>query len=68
MKLLKWLLAVAVLGYVLSPADLIPDVVPLVGWLDDIGALTLLGSALVASLRKERAQGQVGPQLTSGAS
>ncbi len=38
----KWKRAVigilAVL-YVLSPLDLIPDVVPIVGWLDDLGVL-----------------------------
>lgn len=27
--------------YVVLPADLIPDVIPVVGWLDDIGAITL---------------------------
>jgi uncharacterized membrane protein YkvA (DUF1232 family) len=34
---------VGALGYVLLPIDLVPDLVPLLGWLDDIGAL---GAAL----------------------
>jgi uncharacterized membrane protein YkvA (DUF1232 family) len=25
--------------YVLSPLDLVPDVIPIVGWLDDLGVL-----------------------------
>ncbi len=27
--------------YVISPVDLIPDVVPVIGWLDDVGVLGL---------------------------
>ena len=37
----KALLVLAVL-YVVSPIDLIPDVVPVLGWLDDIGVVTIL--------------------------
>jgi hypothetical protein len=33
------LLGVLALLYVLSPLDLVPDWIPLVGWLDDIGIL-----------------------------
>ncbi len=33
------LLGVLALLYVLSPLDLIPDWIPFVGWLDDIGVL-----------------------------
>ncbi|XHS79790.1 YkvA family protein [Burkholderiaceae bacterium UC74_6] len=35
--------AILVAGYVIDPIDLIPDVVPIVGWLDDLG---LLGVAI----------------------
>ena len=31
----------AALVYVISPVDMIPDVVPVVGWLDDIGVMSL---------------------------
>lgn len=27
--------------YVLSPVDLIPDAIPILGWLDDVGVLSL---------------------------
>ena len=32
----KLVAVVAVLGYIISPVDIIPDV-PIIGWLDDIG-------------------------------
>lgn len=38
--------------YVVSPIDAIPDIIPVVGWLDDIGivgmAISSLGTALTA--------------------
>ncbi len=38
-----WRKAVAVFAvlYALSPVDLIPDVLPVIGWLDDVGVLGL---------------------------
>lgn len=36
----KWVGLLSVL-YVLSPVDLIPDVLPVIGWLDDVGVLGL---------------------------
>jgi uncharacterized membrane protein YkvA (DUF1232 family) len=33
------IIALLAIIYVLSPLDLIPDVIPVVGWLDDLGVL-----------------------------
>jgi len=44
----KGLLALAMI-YIISPLDAIPEAIPIVGWLDDLGVLGIL----VASLLKE---------------
>jgi len=46
-------LAVAVAGYALSPIDLIPDFIPVLGYLDDL-ILVPLGIWLVVSLIPEQ--------------
>jgi uncharacterized membrane protein YkvA (DUF1232 family) len=46
------LLAVAVAGYALSPIDLIPDFIPVIGYLDDL-VIVPLGILLVVSLIPE---------------
>jgi uncharacterized membrane protein YkvA (DUF1232 family) len=48
----KAMLLLAVL-YVLSPIDLIPDVVPILGWLDDIGVVVILLSVAQKMLPPE---------------
>ncbi|MDB4938001.1 MAG: hypothetical protein JWP87_4973 [Labilithrix sp.] len=40
-SLLGKLFVFAALAYVVCPVDVIPDVVPFVGWLDDIGVMSL---------------------------
>jgi uncharacterized membrane protein YkvA (DUF1232 family) len=35
------LFVVLALVYVVSPVDAIPDVMPIVGWLDDVGVMSL---------------------------
>lgn len=45
----KWLIITLSALYVLCPMDLIPDVIPVLGWLDDIGVLGYAVSALTRS-------------------
>lgn len=47
----KFLVAGALL-YILSPLDLIPDVVPIFGWLDDIGVATFALSYIFSQMDK----------------
>lgn len=45
----RWLIIVLSVLYILSPLDLVPDVIPVIGWLDDVGALGLIVSTLSGS-------------------
>jgi len=50
LKLLFLLSAV----YVLTPADLVPDVLPVVGWLDDLGVAAIAAAFLLRTIRPYR--------------
>ncbi len=43
----------AALLYTLWPADTIPDILPVIGWLDDAGILALVLSTLASRFRKD---------------
>ncbi len=49
-SLLKKVAIAASMVYIISPVDAIPDIIPIVGWLDDIGVLGLLITALMHEL------------------
>ncbi len=46
------LTAVAAVAYLLMPVDLVPDVIPLIGWLDDLGVLTAAGAFISREVRR----------------
>ena len=47
-----WIFLGAILGicYILSPLDLIPDVIPIIGWIDDLGVLGWMLNKLAAAI------------------
>lgn len=47
------LLALLAVAYVVSPIDLVPDFVPILGWLDDVGMVALLVKLAYRFLPKE---------------
>jgi len=50
----RYLIPIASLVYIVSPVDFIPDVIPVVGWLDD-GAAFLTGlSSILIALKQSR--------------
>ena len=68
--------AIGVVGYAFSPIDLIPDVIPLLGYLDDLVllpvgiylALRLIPAAVMVEARKRAAEpGQTIPVSRAGA-
>lgn len=46
---MQLLYVLAAIIYILSPIDFVPDVIPIIGWLDDVGVLGLLGYSLLSS-------------------
>ena len=46
------LVGAAAVAYVLWPLDLIPDAIPVLGWLDDIGIVAVAAAFLVREVRR----------------
>ena len=46
------LAGVAAVAYVLWPLDIVPDGIPVLGWLDDAGILAAAAAFLVAEVRR----------------
>ena len=46
------LAGVAAVAYVVWPLDLIPDAIPVLGWLDDVGIVAAAAAFLVAEVRR----------------
>ena len=44
------LLALFAIAYVASPVDLVPDTIPVLGWLDDVGVVALIAAFYVRQI------------------
>ncbi len=55
------ILAALSLAYAIVPIDLIPDLVPILGWLDDAGILTVAMVLLTRAWSQYRASAPAGP-------
>lgn len=45
-KIIGILIAIIVIAYILFPLDIIPDIIPIIGWIDDL--IVLVGGGLAA--------------------
>ncbi len=54
LEIAGWLLTALCAAYVISPLDLVPDFIPIAGWIDDAGALGGGAVALLTALRARR--------------
>jgi uncharacterized membrane protein YkvA (DUF1232 family) len=58
------LVGVLAVVYVVSPIDLIPDAIPVIGWLDDIGVIALVATWYLRQISLHA--GRAKPQVTPG--
>ena len=49
----RWLIILGSILYIVSPVDLLPDVFPIVGWIDDGVVMTLLVTEVSAILMEK---------------
>lgn len=60
----RWLIIAASLIYLLSPLDISPDLVPILGQLDDVTVMVILASELT-QLLVERVKQKRSPNVTT---
>jgi uncharacterized membrane protein YkvA (DUF1232 family) len=65
----RWKKFIGVLAvlYFLSPVDVIPDVLPVLGWLDDLGVLSAVAFYMVRQVQQYRPEWEA-PGVPTGAS
>ena len=64
-SILGKLFVLAAVVYVISPVDLIPDSFPVIGWLDDMGVMSLAVAWMWKVVGRYREAPQLGSQLGS---
>ena len=59
----RWrkLLGLVAVAYAVMPVDFIPDVLPVVGWLDDIGVMAAVAAFLVRDVKRHALRLSSGP-------
>ena len=50
------LVGVLAIAYVISPIDLIPDAIPVIGWMDDVGVIALVAAWYLKQIAEHRAK------------
>lgn len=65
-SLWRKLMALWAVLYVASPLDLVPDVIPVLGWLDDVGVLGLVAWFFVREIHKHAQQAAENPPVSQG--
>ena len=62
----RWrkLLVLFAVAYAVMPVDFIPDVIPVVGWLDDVGVLAAVTTFLVQDIRRHSLRLAATPTVT----
>ena len=53
---LRKLLGVGALLYVVLPVDVVPDFIPVIGWLDDLGVVTMVTAFLWRDINRRAAR------------
>ena len=51
-SLWRKLAGVGAIAYLVMPLDLVPDVMPIVGWLDDVGVLSAAAMFMVREVKR----------------
>jgi uncharacterized membrane protein YkvA (DUF1232 family) len=52
----RWFVIIGSLIYLVSPVDLVPDVIPIVGWIDDGVLATLMAAGITEVVLERRRQ------------
>lgn len=50
----RWVVVIGSLVYLISPLDIVPDVIPIFGWVDDGVLATLLATGVVEIVLEQR--------------
>ncbi|MCL8000533.1 DUF1232 domain-containing protein, partial [Brucella sp. 21LCYQ03] len=63
-KMNKWNMSIIVgtVVYVISPLDAVPDIIPVLGWLDDVAIVSYALTKLQKEIERYKAEQQLQPE------